>query len=99
MGLWGASAGGNLAAALALRHLENQRQQTLPDLCCVNLVVPVTAHPHAFAAFEERRNFPKSETELLLADASPPPPPVVEEFEKLFGKRPALTDRNRSDRL
>jgi acetyl esterase/lipase len=86
IGLWGASAGGNLAAALAIRHVERQRQESLPDLCYVSLVVPVTAHPQAFETFEKERDFPKSESELLFTNAPPAPPPVVEEFEKLLGK-------------
>ena len=86
IGLWEASAGGNLAAAMAVRHVEAQRMRTLPSLSYVSLVVPVTAHPQAFAKFEKTRNIPQSRTELLFAYNGPPPTNIVQEFEALLGK-------------
>lgn len=45
IGLWGCSAGGNLAAAVALRDaVEHQ----ISRLRHVNLVVPVTCHPDLY---------------------------------------------------
>lgn len=82
IGLWGASAGGNLAAAVALRHSREQRQ---PALRFVSLVVPVTAHPRAQAAFIEQRTLARSELEEKVADAKPAPEAVVRDFEKLYG--------------
>ena len=86
IGLWGASAGGNLAAALVVRHMQSGTSQERPDLRFVSLVVPVTAHPRAFAVFEKNRDSPKSSNELLFAKAEPAPSKVVDEFEKLLGK-------------
>ncbi|KAH8901173.1 alpha/beta-hydrolase [Thozetella sp. PMI_491] len=85
VGLWGASAGGNLAAALALRYAES-RKNTKSELTIslVSLVVPVTAHPGAYNSFQEHRPFPESPQEALFAGQHPPPAPVVEEFDKLY---------------
>ncbi|KAJ4862654.1 alpha/beta hydrolase fold domain-containing protein [Trichoderma breve] len=45
IGLWGCSAGGNLAAAVALR---DAKEHTVPRIRHVNLVVPVTCHPDLY---------------------------------------------------
>jgi acetyl esterase/lipase len=45
IGLWGCSAGGNLAAGVALRDaMEHQ----VSRICHANLVVPVTCHPDLY---------------------------------------------------
>lgn len=43
--IWGCSAGGNLAAAVALRDAEEHEK---PRICHVNLVVPATSHPELY---------------------------------------------------
>ncbi|KAL7929991.1 alpha/beta-hydrolase [Trichoderma chlorosporum] len=45
IGLWGCSAGGNLAAAVALR---DAKEHDTPRIRHVNLVVPVTCHPDVY---------------------------------------------------
>lgn len=42
MAIWGCSAGGNLAAAVALK---DATEHETPRICHVSLVVPVTCHP------------------------------------------------------
>ncbi|CAH0020336.1 unnamed protein product [Clonostachys rhizophaga] len=84
IGVWGASAGGNLAAALALRCAKEAPTSQKPALALVSLVVPVTAHPEAEAKFNQQRSLPASESEQQLADATPVPEALVQEFEKLY---------------
>lgn len=43
--IWGCSAGGNLAAAVALRDAEEHKESRI---CHVNLVVPATCHPDLY---------------------------------------------------
>lgn len=45
IGLWGCSAGGNLAAAVALR---DAKEHNIPRIRHVNLIVPVTCHPDLY---------------------------------------------------
>lgn len=45
VGLWGCSAGGNLAAGIAL---QDAVEHNTPRLRHVNLVVPVTCHPNLY---------------------------------------------------
>lgn len=45
IGLWGCSAGANLAAAVALRDCA---ENTIPRIKHVNLVVPVTCYPELY---------------------------------------------------
>ncbi|KIW95328.1 uncharacterized protein Z519_03912 [Cladophialophora bantiana CBS 173.52] len=82
--LWGASAGGNLAAAVSIKHSRERSMTGYPSLRLVNLVVPVTAHPKAQAAFNKRRLCERSRVEETVADVPPAPEPVVKEFETLY---------------
>jgi hypothetical protein len=50
------------------------------------LVVPVSAHPEAFARFEAQRSFPKSSNEALFEGVPATPEKLMDEFNKLFGK-------------
>ncbi len=81
IGVWGASAGGNLAAALAIR--ETQRRGR--SLRLVSLVVPVTAHPQVQILSEQDRKIEKSPNELLFENSPTAPEAVIKEFEKLYG--------------
>jgi acetyl esterase/lipase len=92
IGVWGASAGGNLAAALALRCAKETPTSQKPALALVSLVVPVTAHPEAEAKFNQQRSLPVSESEQLFADATPVPEALVREFEKLYSTGPLHAD-------
>ncbi|KEF61324.1 uncharacterized protein A1O9_02889 [Exophiala aquamarina CBS 119918] len=85
VGLFGASAGGNIAAACALKSLE---VATARDwvLRLVSLVVPVTAHPKAEAIFDKQRETEQSQNEKVFASAPPLPEIVTLELTKLFGK-------------
>ncbi|TAQ88657.1 hypothetical protein B7494_g3009 [Chlorociboria aeruginascens] len=82
--LWGASAGANLAAALALKYAKTQPRVDQSGICLVSLAVPVVAHPKAQALFEEHRSFPKSHNEAVFANVPGPPEQAVLELEKLF---------------
>ncbi|OAP60659.1 hypothetical protein AYL99_05661 [Fonsecaea erecta] len=82
--LWGASAGGNLAAAVSIRYTQERPVTGYPSLRLVSLVVPVTAHPKAQEAFNKQRPFESSSIEEEVADVPPAPEPVVKEFEKLY---------------
>ncbi|VUC23414.1 unnamed protein product [Clonostachys rosea] len=84
IGVWGASAGGNLAAALALRCAKEAHTPQKPSLALVSLVVPVTAHPKAEVQFSQERSLPASKSEQLFADTTPVPEALVQELEKLF---------------
>ncbi|CAG9998470.1 unnamed protein product [Clonostachys byssicola] len=84
IGVWGASAGGNLAAALALRCAKEAPTAEKPALALVSLVVPVTAHPEAEAKFSQQRSLPASESEQQFVDATPVSEALVQEFEKLY---------------
>lgn len=90
IGLLGGSAGGQLAAALALRYSQAPATATQPKLRMVSLVVPVTAHPKAQSMFEKERRIPKSDNELAFADEPTPPEAIIEEFEKLFRMCPCI---------
>ncbi|KIW68745.1 hypothetical protein PV04_04668 [Phialophora macrospora] len=80
IGVWGASAGGNLAAALAIRVSRENRQ----PLRLVSLVVPVTAHPKAQVMFDLDRTIGKSQNEQSFEHSQHAPDAVVKEFEKLY---------------
>lgn len=90
VGLFGASAGGNIAAACALKSLE---VATARDwvLRLVSLVVPVTAHPKAEAIFDKQRETEQSQNEKVFASAPPLPEIVTLELTKLFGKCKAIS--------
>ena len=45
IGMWGCSAGGNLAAGIALRDADEHKK---PRLCHVQLMVPATCHPDLY---------------------------------------------------
>ncbi|KIW99742.1 uncharacterized protein Z518_11155 [Rhinocladiella mackenziei CBS 650.93] len=66
--LWGASAGGNLAAAVALKLSQTRPLTEDRPLRLVSLVVPVTAHPKAQALFEEQRVVKKSQSEEAITE-------------------------------
>lgn len=83
--LWGASAGGNLAAAVALRYSGEAISTQHPSLRLISLVVPVTAQPHAQKIFSEQRTMEKSPNEELFAAAPDAPDLMVKEFEQLYG--------------
>ncbi|KAF7558988.1 hypothetical protein G7046_g5165 [Stylonectria norvegica] len=82
--LWGASAGGNLAAALALKYSKHQARSDRPALSFVSLAVPAVAHPTAQVLFDEKRDFQQSDNEALFADNPPLPEAVLKELRKLF---------------
>ncbi|KIX95660.1 uncharacterized protein Z520_08780 [Fonsecaea multimorphosa CBS 102226] len=82
--LWGASAGGNLAAAVSIRHTQQRPVTGFPNLRMVSLVVPVTAHPKAQDAFNKQRPCQTSSIEETVADVPLAPELVVKEFEKLY---------------
>lgn len=88
VGLWGCSAGGNLAAALGLRESQDGRNSQHPQLRFISLVVPVSAAPRAQALYESRRELALSPNEELFKDAPPPLAKVVEEFDKLISECP-----------
>ena len=85
MAVWGASAGGNLAAAVAIRESQQSPQNRHRRLQLVSLIVPVTAHPMAHVEFERRRLVKKSHNETLFANSSSVPNIFVREFEQLYG--------------
>ncbi|KIW32086.1 uncharacterized protein PV07_03658 [Cladophialophora immunda] len=82
--LWGASAGGNLAAAVGIKHTKERPVTGYPSLRLVSLVVPVTAHPKAQDAFNKQRRLERSSLEEAVADVPSAPELVVKEFEKLY---------------
>lgn len=86
IGLWGASAGANLAAALALKYSRQQTTSNRPKLCFASFVVPVTATPQVFNSFEKNRPFPRSHTELLFEGAPEPTEANLQEFNTLYGE-------------
>lgn len=86
IGLLGGSAGGNLAAALALRYSQAPATTAHPVLRMVSLVVPATAHPKAESRFKKERQIPKSENELAFANEPPTPEAMIEKFETLLRK-------------
>lgn len=90
IGLLGGSAGGQLAASLALRYSQAPETTGRPELRMVSLVVPVTAHPKAQILFQQKRQIPKSDNELAFANEPPAPETVVKEFETLLRKFPGL---------
>ena len=85
VGLFGVSAGGNVAAACALKSLDIATAQDW-TIRLVSLVVPVTAHPRAEAIFDEHRVFGPSHNEKLFASAPPLPEAVSLEIAKLYSK-------------
>ena len=84
--VWGASAGGNLAAALAIRESQLPPQEQCGNLRLVSLVVPAIAHPKVQTAFERARRIDKSSNENLFASSSPASDAEIKEFEKLYGQ-------------
>ncbi|KIW18443.1 hypothetical protein PV08_02731 [Exophiala spinifera] len=84
LGLWGASAGGNLAAAVALKHSQRDSQSHQPQLKLISLVVPVTAAYQAQHLFERSRELELSSNEKLFRDAPLPTAAVVEGFDSLI---------------
>lgn len=89
IGLWGASAGANLAAALAVKYSQEKDTQFAGlSVSLVSLVVPVAGHPKAFSRFSKNRKFPKSDNEALFEEESPPSEHVIAGAEKLLGMVP-----------
>lgn len=96
--LWGCSAGGNLAAAVALKKSQTDVTSPLPPLRLVSLVVPATAHPQIQREFQSRRHLPLSEYEEIFKDTPQPPQKIVEDFEKIMGECTMAAAGGRSDK-
>lgn len=62
IGLWGCSAGGNLAAGVALRDAAEHKVSRVRH---VNLVVPVTCHPDLYPAVLQRPGCPAHVSKAL----------------------------------
>ncbi|KAK5545084.1 hypothetical protein LTR46_004808 [Exophiala xenobiotica] len=84
IGLWGASAGGNLAAACALKYDAAAHSTDQCTIRLVSLVVPATAHPKAEALFDQQRVSTKSCNEELFANVPPFPESVSREIATLY---------------
>ncbi|KAK5233018.1 hypothetical protein LTR47_005882 [Exophiala xenobiotica] len=84
IGLWGASAGGNLAAACALKYDAAAHSTDQCTIRLVSLVVPATAHPKAEALFDQQRVSTKSCNEELFANVPPFPESVPREIATLY---------------
>ncbi|KIW58148.1 hypothetical protein PV05_02695 [Exophiala xenobiotica] len=84
VGLWGASAGGNLAAACALKYVAATPPTEQCTIRLVSLVVPATAHPKAEALFDQQRVSKKSCNEELFANVPPFPESVSREIATLY---------------
>ncbi|KAH0844850.1 hypothetical protein FOPE_09588 [Fonsecaea pedrosoi] len=84
MGVWGASAGGNLAAAVSIKHTQERSVTGYPSLRLASLVVPVTGHLKVLETFNKQRPCGKSHNEQAVADVPLAPELVVKEFEKVY---------------
>jgi acetyl esterase len=99
LALWGCSAGGNLAAAVALRNSQPDIKPAQPRLSLVSLVVPATAHPRVHRTFEKQRQIPLGEYEEIFKDTPQPPQNMVEDFEKIMGKSEPVVRSHRTAML
>ncbi|KAJ9640805.1 hypothetical protein H2204_003094 [Knufia peltigerae] len=84
LGLWGGSAGGNLAAASAIRLSQSLSSGPTVRLQALSLIVPAVACIKAQVQFQEKRTVPRSQNELAFAESANIPAAVVKEFDKLY---------------